>query len=74
MEGITAVAVDRSPRQLLAEVRSLVSEMNRVPLVEAGGDLGKEARIISAHMTVRHPEISAGALGALINRWAWENR
>ncbi|NUU19478.1 hypothetical protein HP550_19695 [Cellulomonas humilata] len=74
LEGVAAVAVHRSPEQLLAEVRSVIHEMNRVPLAEAGGDLGTEVRLISVHMTVRHPEISRPALGALLSRWAWANR
>lgn len=73
-EGVAAVAVHRSPDQLLDEVRSVVREMNRVPLAEARGDFVKEIDLVSAHVAAHRPELSREARSALVNRWAFANR
>ena len=71
---VAAVATCRSPQQLLAEVRKVVGDANRVRLTSAGRDFAREVDLVSTTMAEWHPELSRRAHSAIVNRWAWSNR
>jgi hypothetical protein len=73
-ERVAAVAVHRSPAQLLGEIELLLGETGRVPLGEARGDFSTEVGLVAAHLDAHHPELSPEARAALVNRWAFANR
>ncbi len=74
LDGVAAAATRRTPEQLLAEVRDVVRDANRVRLAPAGRDFAREIGLVSATMAQWHPELSASAHSAIVNRWAFANR